>query len=123
MEPLTILAALAPAAIDGIKAIIAKFTGNKPTITSAEDYAKVLDAEIRKLEALARMDAPAGEVSRWVNNVRAMQRPTFVGIIMLAWAVGALGTMAEDKFLMVANLASAAAFYLLGDRTMLYFRR
>lgn len=123
MEPLTILAALAPAAIDGIKALIGKFTGNKPTITNADDYSKVTDADVRKLQALAQLEAPGGEVPAWVNAVRAMQRPPVVFAVIAVWLVGATGDMAEDKFLMVSNLAATVFFYLFGDRTMLYFKR
>lgn len=123
MEPLTILAALVPSAIDGIKALIGKFTGNKPTIVNSDDYEKVTAADVSKLNALAALDSPAGNVSVWVNNVRAMQRPPVVYAVTLAWLIGAFGFMPEQNFVMVSNIAATVFFYLFGDRTNLYFKR
>lgn len=121
MEPLTILTVFAPLLMDGAKALIGKFTGNQPAVLTANDYVKLLDADIRKLQALADLDKPAGETYPWVNTIRSLQRPVVVVVVLIAWsyAMGTDSAQADN----VSNLASAVFFYLFGERGLGYIKR
>lgn len=126
MDPLlltTALSALLPAAVDGIKSFIGSKTGNKPAVLTAEDYSKVVDADIRKLEVLSKLDSPGGETSKWANNLRSVQRPAVVMLVLLAWLYGAVFGLPGDVFQTVSQLASTVFFYLFGDRTNLYLKK
>jgi hypothetical protein len=121
MDPVTILTAFIPILQQGAAAVIRKVTGSdgsKPA--TVEEVVKLGDLEIRKLEAIAAIDAGAG-TAQWVANVRGIQRPLAVGLILLTYVI-VIGTPgAEPETLnLVANLASSAMFYLFGDRTLMY---
>lgn len=119
-----ILAAFLPLIIDAVKTGIAKWRGRDvPPITNADDYARIADVDVRKLEALARLDA-VGETSQWVADIRALQRPAVVAAVGLTWVYSAaLTTMPPEKFALVSELASAVFFYLFGERVSLYMQR
>ena len=55
MDPTIIFTSLIPLIIDGVKTAIGHFTDNKPAVVNAEDYSKVVDADIRKLDALYKI--------------------------------------------------------------------
>lgn len=125
MEPITILTALLPALTDGIRGMITKWTGGagaKPA--NVQEAIQLMDAEVRRLEVIAKLDSTVGDVDKWVNNIRALQRPVAAGAIILAW-IGVMATpgVAESTMAVVSNLASAVIFYLFGDRTYMYFKK
>ncbi len=125
MEPITVLTALLPTVIDGVKAFVSRKTGGAPAVVSADDYAKVIDADVRRLQALASLDQAAGPTSTWVANVRHMQRPTAGAVVLLSWCLGAMALVDMDaaRFELVSNLASSVFFYLFGERTNMYLRK
>lgn len=80
-----VLPALIPAATDGIKALINKFTGGAGAQPANVDEAlKMISADTTRLEALAKLDS-VGNVSQWVANIRALQRPVASILIILAY--------------------------------------
>lgn len=124
MDPFTILAALLPVAQDGIRAMVNKFTGGagaKPA--NVDEAIKMIDAETKRLEAIAKIDTPAGNVSSWVNNVRALMRPVSAGIILLAYFATFLFATNAGLATNAANLAASVVFYLFGDRTVMHIRQ
>ena len=121
MDPTLILTSLLPLVIDGVKSAISHFTGGKPAVVSAEDYAKITDADIRKLEALAKLDAPGGPTSVWLNNLKSLQRIAVVYLVLLAWMAGTfIVVMPDDRYKLLSDLAGAIFFYLFGDRINMY---
>lgn len=122
MDPLTLLTVFAPVVMDGAKALIGKWTDNKPAITSAEDYLKIQDADIRKLEAIAKLDAPSGETYKWVSAIRSMQRPVVVMVVLLVWVFAIFFVTDAERLNLVSNLASAVFFYLFGERGLGYIK-
>ena len=124
MDPMIILTAIIPMLTDVVKSVIGKFTGNVPAISNAEDYSKVVDADVRKLEALAKMDSPNGQTSVWVNNLKVLQRVTVVYITITAWIVATfLVTMPDPRYKLISDLAGSIFFYLFGDRTNFYLKQ
>lgn len=121
MDPITIAAALLPALTDGAKMIFGKFFGDANP-KNVDDVIRLRSSDVQRMEALAKLDA-AGEVHTWVNDVRALQRPVAVVLVISAWiyttAVGASPGVQE----LTANLASSVIFYLFGDRTYTSLRK
>ena len=78
----TLLSAVIPVSIEGIKQIITtKMGGVKPT-TIAEQL-QIDDSEIKKLQAVAQLDNPGGTPSKWVIDLRASSRYIAAGIVIL----------------------------------------
>lgn len=124
MDPTIILTSLIPLVIDGVKSAIGHFTGNKPTIVNADDYSKVVDADIRKLDALAKLDSTTGPTSVWVNNLKSLQRITVVYLVLFAWIAGTfIIVLPDDRYKLVSDLAGAIFFYLFGDRVNFYSKK
>lgn len=120
----TVIPALLPAAADGVRAIFNKLTGGagaKPA--NVEEVVTLMQAETARLEALAKIDSAAGNVSAWVNNVRALQRPVAV-VLIISGYLGAIALAAPDTA--IDNLESYAkmvTFYLFGDRSYMYIKK
>jgi hypothetical protein len=74
---------IAPAAIDLIKntagALSRKWAG-----LSVDDQIKIQNADISKLEALSKLDAPVGTPSQWVVDLRASFRYIGAGLAIAA---------------------------------------
>jgi len=121
MDPITIAAALLPALSDGAKMLFGKFLGDaKPK--SVDDVLKLRGSDIEQMKALAALDSP-GTVHTWVNDVRAMQRPVAVVMVVSAWIYTIVATVTPETAATVANLASSVVFYLFGDRTYMGLKK
>lgn len=74
---------VAPAVIDLVKgtagALSRKWAG-----LSVDDQIKLQNADVTKLEALAKLDNPAGVPSQWVVDLRASFRYLGAGVAILA---------------------------------------
>ena len=69
----TLLSALVPVGVEGIKQVIStKLGGVKPT-TVAEQI-QLDDQDIKRIDALARLDNPGGTPSQWVIDLRGSAR-------------------------------------------------
>jgi len=80
-----ILPALVPAFTDGVRGIFAKFTGGAGgTPQNMQERIQLIEAETEKLKALAALDMPNGEPSKWIVNLRAAYRYFIVTFILLA---------------------------------------
>jgi len=67
-----ILPALVPAFADGARGLIAKFTGGaggQPQ--NMTERIELMKAEAEKLQALAALDNPTGEPSKWIIDLRS----------------------------------------------------
>lgn len=118
----TVLPALIPAGVDGVKTLINKLSGNKAaapqTFQDALEWEKL---SIEKLKTLAELDKPTGEISKWVADLRASARYVAVFLILIAhyvlYFVDATYKPVTSGILeQSALLAQAAVFFLLGDR-------
>lgn len=120
MDPITILAALGPLAVDLGKSLIGRFIqtdGYKPVNISEYIQMKQSDLEMFKAMNDAGGTNPTYE---WVEAIVRLMRPA-VGLIVLGtWAFMKLNNMPSEA---VDNFASAVGFYLFGDRTLFYSRK
>lgn len=121
MDPITIAAALLPAVADGAKMLFGKWFGDAHP-KSVDDVLKLRGSDIEQMKALAVLDSP-GAVHTWVNDVRAMQRPVAVVLVVSAWIYTVVSTVTPETAATVANLASSVVFYLFGDRTYMGLKK
>lgn len=113
----TILAALVPVGVEGIKQVISKFTGGvRPA--SVDEQIRLNDSEVGKLNAIAAMDNPFGTPSQWVVDLRASSR--YIGaLLVIAVGVTSIYLPVDDYTKGIALEAANIAFgFLFGSRIM-----
>ena len=117
MDPITLLAAFAPLAVDLGKSLIAKFVAPenfKPA--TIEQYVEVKKIDLEMFKALNEAGG-SNPSYLWVEAIVRLQRPLVVAIALGAWAwTHSVGTPSPE----VDNFAAIVGFYLFGDRTMFY---
>ena len=120
MDPVTILAALGPLAVDLGKSLIARFIAPsefKPA--TIEQYTQMRQLDLDMFKAMNEAGG-SNQSYPWVEAIIRLQRPTVVAIVLLTWAYLMMLGEASDA---VNNFASAIGFYLFGDRTLFYARK
>ena len=120
MDPLTILAALGPLAVDLGKSLIGRFIQTdtyKPV--NVDEYVKMRQLDLDMFKAMN--DAGGTNSSYpWVEAAVRLMRPA-VGVIVLGtWAYLKVNSIDSES---VDNFAGAVGFYLFGDRTLFYARK
>jgi hypothetical protein len=113
----TILGALVPVGIDGIKSLIGMFTGGVKPL-NVDDQIKLDQNEINKLEAIAKLDNPYGVPSQWVIDLRASSR--YLGaLFVIVVGIGTLFLPVEPEIQRIGIEAANIAFgFLFGTRIM-----
>jgi hypothetical protein len=111
-----LLPALLPSLIDAAKSLFGGL-GRKIGGLSVDDEIKLETASISKLEALAKLDVPAGEPSKWVVDLRASFRYIAAGISMLVGSY--LAYKVPETTDLAGQLISAPFAFIFGER--LYF--
>lgn len=113
----TILGALVPVGIEGIKQLIGKFTGGvRPT--TIDEQIRLDQSEIARIEALAKLDNPYGTPSQWVIDLRASSR--YIGaLVVILLGVATLYLTTEPYIQRIGIEAANIAFgFLFGSRIM-----
>lgn len=117
MDPLTILAALGPLAVDLGKSLISRFIAPdqfKPS--TIEQYVAMKQVDLDMFKAMNEAGG-TNQSYPWVEAVVRLMRPS-VGVIVLGtWAYLEVTNQSSAA---VSNFASAIGFYLFGDRTLFY---
>ena len=113
----TIIGALVPVGIDGIKQLIGMFTGGVKPI-SVDEQIKMDNNEINKLQAIAQLDNPYGVPSQWVIDLRASSR--YLGaLFVIVVGIGTLFLPVEPEIQRIGIEAANIAFgFLFGTRIM-----
>ena len=106
----TLIGALVPVGIDGIKSLIGMFTGGVKPL-NIDDKIKLDQNEIQKLQAIAQLDNPYGQPSQWVVDLRASSR--YLGALFVI--VVGIGTLFMPIGIEAANIAFG---FLFGTRIM-----
>jgi len=119
-----ILPALIPVFSDGVRSLIAKITGiGGAEPKTVDESIRMNDSQTKRLQALAALDNPAGEVSKWVANFRAMHRYVLADMILI---VTFIYIFIPTKDLTIANFLlnlSASVFgFFFGDRVYLHLK-
>lgn len=119
----TVVAALVPVGVEGIKQLITKLTGGvKPA--SVDEQIKLQDSEIRRLEALAALDNPHGTPSQWVVDLRASSRYLgALGVILAGVITLYIPNMPEEVIAVAMEAASVCFGFLFGQRILVNFKK
>ena len=113
----TIIGALVPVGIDGIKSLIGMFTGGVKPL-NVDDQIKLDQNDIAKLEAIAKLDNPYGQPSQWVVDLRASSR--YLGaLFVIVVGIGTLFLPVAPEIQRIGTEAANIAFgFLFGTRIM-----
>lgn len=119
----TLLSALIPVGVEGIKQGINAITGGVKPTTVAEQI-QLEEQEIKRLQAVAALDNPGGTPSQWVVDLRASAR------YIAAFAViggGITTAFVPEVDLAIKALAFEAANiafgFLFGSRIVTQFKK
>ena len=123
-----LLPSLIPVAADGIRSLFGWLFGSSGAQPqNVEEAVKLMSAEVAKLEALAKLDAPAQNISTWVADLRASFRYLAAALIIIGTfgliVAKGLGLTVEDSVIDVLLQMSGSVFsFLFGDRMYLSLR-
>lgn len=116
----TLLSALVPVGVEGIKQVIATKMGGVKATTIAEQI-QLDENEIKRLQAVAALDNPTGTPSQWVVDLRASSRY----IAAFAVIIGGLVCLFSDLDITVKSIAfegaNIAFGFLFGQRMVTGF--
>lgn len=121
MDPLTILAALGPLAVDLGKSLIGRFIQTdtyKPV--NIGEYVQMRQVDLEMFKAMNSVGVGGGTTYPWVEAIVRLMRPAVAAIVLGTWA---FMEVTGDSSATVANFASAVGFYLFGDRTLFYAQK
>ena len=120
MDPLTILAALGPLAVDLGKSLIGRFIQSdtyKPT--NIAEYTQMRTTDLEMFKAMNNAGS-GGTTYPWVEAIVRLMRPGVAAVVLGTWAL--MMVTGQDSPA-VNNFASAVGFYLFGDRTLFYAQK
>ena len=111
----SLIGALVPVGVEGIKQVMARFFGGVRA-TTIEDQIKIDTNEIEKIKALAALDTPIGTPSQWVIDLRASAR--YVGALVVIFVgISSLYIPIDKNIQVIAMEAANIAFgFLFGSR-------
>lgn len=113
----SIIGALVPVGVEGIKQLINRFTGGVKPATVAEQI-ELEKMDISRIEALARLDNPSGTPSQWVVDLRASAR--YIGALaVIAIGISTIFLNVPEQIQRIGIEAANIAFgFLFGARIM-----
>ena len=120
IDPITILAALGPLAVDLGKSLINRFIAPdqfKPA--TIEQYAQMKQIDLEFFKVMN--EAGGGNPSYpWVEAIIRLMRPVIGLLVLSTWVIMHLNGTATPE---VDNFASAVGFYLFGERSLLHIKK
>ena len=112
----TLLSALIPVGVEGIKQVITTKLGGVKA-TTVEEQLKLDDQDIKRMQTVAALDNPGGTPSQWVVDLRGSSRYVMAGVVIGA---GVLALFVPDLPLEVKAVAyegaNIAFGFLFGQR-------
>lgn len=118
----SIIGALVPVGVEGIKQLMTNFFGGVKA-TSIDDQIKLDANEIEKIKAIAELDKPIGQPSQWVVDLRASAR--YIGALaVIVVGISTLYAPVDVRIQAIALEASNIAFgFLFGSRIVANLRK
>ena len=120
MDPITILAAFGPLAVELGKSLISRYIAPdqlKPATVA--DWERMQNVNLRLFEAMNNAGG-ANPSYPWVEAIVRLQRPAVAALALGTWVyTRTMGVPSEA----VDNFAAAIGFYLFGDRTLFYTKK
>jgi hypothetical protein len=121
MDPVTLLAAFGPLAVDLGKSLISRFVAPdtfKPA--NIDEYVRMRQIDLDMFKAMNDAGAGNGATYPWVEAIVRLMRPAVGAIVLGTWAAT---VMTGHDNPAVNNFAAAVGFYLFGDRTLFYSQK
>jgi hypothetical protein len=120
-----IFPAVIPVLADGVRGIFAKFSGGAGgTPQNVDERIKLMEAETARLQALADIDKPSGEPSKWVTDFRASFRYVAILLIWIATITAVFtSTVTPNITLMLLDLSGACMSFVIGERMYLTLKK
>jgi len=116
-----VLTSLLPVGIDLVKRLANRvISGRKITV---DEEVRILQAETERLKALAELDKPETNISKWVADFRAAFRYMFCAAILVATMLCVLFHAPEEVTAYMLDLLSGVTFFLIGHRTYAYIMK
>jgi hypothetical protein len=117
MDPITILAGLAPLAIDLGKSLINKYiTPDIVKPANVDEYMKLRQFDLDMFKAMNEVGG-SNPSYPWVEAIVRLQRPVVASVVLLTWVYTKVAQVPSES---VDNFAAAIGFYLFADRTLFY---
>lgn len=115
-----LLPALTPVVADGARAIFGKITGGAGAQPqNVDEQIKLMAAETDRLKALAELDRPTGEISKWVANLRASFRYIAAAVVILVACVAIFIPGLDKGYVEMIWTASGSVWaFIFGDRML-----
>ena len=116
--------ALLPAFADAVRGLVGRFTGaagSRPQ--NVAEAIQLMHAEAAKLQALAALDAPAANISRWVANLRASFRYLAVGAIIASTLAAVFVGVDAAALAVLIDLSGACMSFIIGERMYLGLKK
>lgn len=120
MDPITVLAALGPLAVDLGKSLIGRFIQKdeyKPV--NVDEYLKMKSSELEMFKAMNEAGG-SNPSYPWVEAIVRLMRPCVALVVLGTWTYSRTYGVPSDA---IDNFASSVGFYLFGDRTLFYSRK
>ena len=117
--------ALLPALTDGLRGIFAKMTGGAGgNPQNVAERIQLMQAETERLKALAELDRPPGEPSRWVTDIRSLFRYAAITVIFLMTGVSIFsGELPNEIKYMLLDLSGGWMSFVIGERMYLQIKK
>jgi hypothetical protein len=116
MDPITLLAAFGPLAIDLVKSFIGRaFPVDSYKPTSIAEWLQMQQLDLDRFKAMQDSGQDTGVP--WANVLIRLQKPAYASLALLVWAY-------QETFLpggatpSVITFAQAIGFWLFGDRSL-----
>ena len=120
-----ILPALVPAFTDGVRGLFAKLTGGaggQPQ--NMQERIQLIQAETEKLKALATLDTPTGEPSKWIIDLRACYRYVIITFILLTTIFVVYSPSIPIAIVSIfLDMTGACMSFIIGERMYLSIKR
>lgn len=124
MSLMTILApALVPALADGVRSLIGKFTGGAGAQPqNVAEAIQLMEAQTKRVQALAELDKLPDGASRWVVDLRGAFRYVVCGGVLAGAVGGVLLGVDQAASLVLLDLGGACMSFIIGERMYLNLR-
>lgn len=115
-----VLPAFVPVLTDAVRGLVGKLTGGAGAQPqNVAEAIQLMQAQTERVKAMAELDRPSGDVSRWVSDVRAIYRYAAITLILSATAGAVAGGAPEFVILAMLDMSGACMSFIIGERMYL----
>jgi hypothetical protein len=118
-----IFPALVPAITDGVRGIIAKYTGSAGAQPqNVAEAIQLMEAQTKRVQALADLDKLPDGADKWVINLRGSFRYVICGGVVASAVAGTYAGVNAAFLALLYDLAGASMSFIIGERMYINIR-